>query len=156
MIRLCPKCKTETERYNCGRCKPCKRKIDADYKAANPEKTKAYKSANLERTRAAIAAWQKANPEARRIYKQNRQARKRANGGALSQGLSERLFRLQKGKCPCCSQPLGDDYHLDHIVPIYRGGANIDSNIQLLRQRCNNQKRAKDPIEFMQSRGFLL
>ena len=32
----------------------------------------------------------------------------------------------------------------------------LDTNIQLLRATCNTSKGAKDPIEFMQSRGFLL
>jgi 5-methylcytosine-specific restriction endonuclease McrA len=52
--------------------------------------------------------------------------------------------------------PLGDNYHIDHIMPLALGGSNTDDNIQLLRQRCNNQKCAKHPVDFMQSRGFLL
>jgi 5-methylcytosine-specific restriction endonuclease McrA len=47
-------------------------------------------------------------------------------------------------------------YHLDHIVSLKRGGDNVDSNMQLLTKRCNQNKSAKDPIAFMQSRGFLL
>ena len=115
------------------------------YRAANPEKKKAYN-----------AAWRAANPEARRIYRQNRRARKLENGGNLSRGLSAKLFKLQKGKCPCCKQPLGDDFHLDHIEPIARGGSNTDNNIQLLRAGCNLSKSAKDPVQFMQQRGFLI
>jgi 5-methylcytosine-specific restriction endonuclease McrA len=86
----------------------------------------------------------------------NRKARERANGGILSVGLAEKLFELQKGKCACCGQPLGEKYHMDHILPIVLGGPNEDWNIQLLRQRCNQQKHAKHPVDFMQSRGFLL
>lgn len=56
----------------------------------------------------------------------------------------------------CCGLPLGDNYHIDHIMPLALGGSNTDDNIQLLRQRCNNQKCAKHPVDFMQSRGFLL
>lgn len=44
--------------------------------------------------------------------------------------------------------------------PIYtpeeRGGANDDSNLQLLCQSCNRAKGAKDPVEFMRALGFLL
>jgi 5-methylcytosine-specific restriction endonuclease McrA len=128
--------------------------------AANPERAKAsslaWLKANPEKSRASSLAWQRANPEARRIMDQNRRARKLANGGKLSKGLSAKLFKLQKGKCPCCNQPLGDDCHMDHIIPLAKGGANEDWNIQLLRQQCNQQKGAKDPVEFMQSRGKLL
>jgi hypothetical protein len=127
---------------------------------ANPERyratTDAWQKANPERKKAITAAWGKANPETLRIYCNNYRAKKLANGGKLSKGLSAKLFKLQQGKCPCCSQPLGDDYHMDHITPLKKGGANEDWNIQLLRQQCNNQKHAKDPIDFMQSRGFLI
>jgi 5-methylcytosine-specific restriction endonuclease McrA len=128
-------------------------KANAERKKAN---TAAWRKANTEKTKATRASWQKANLEVCRISNQNRDASKRANGGKLSQGLSAKLFILQKGKCPCCSKPLGDDYHLDHIIPIKLGGENIDSNIQLLRATCNMQKNAKHPIDFMQQRGFLL
>lgn len=134
------------------------------WRKANPERvkytkaaySKAWSKANPEKVKAAIAAWRKANPETRSIYRQTRRAKLYGNGGKLSKGLAGKLFKLQKGKCPCCKQPLGTDYHLDHIVPIALGGPNIDSNIQLLRQRCNNQKSKKHPVDFMQSRGFLI
>jgi len=45
---------------------------------------------------------------------------------------------------------------MDHIVPLAKGGKNIDSNIQLTCPKCNLEKNSKDPIEFMQSRGYLL
>lgn len=119
-------------------------------------RTDAWRAANLDRNKASAAAWAKANSESRRIHRQNREARKRENGGTLSKGLARRLFVLQRGKCPCCNLPLGTDYHLDHIIPISMGGPNIDANIQLLRQSCNKQKHAKHTVEFMQQRGFLL
>lgn len=132
----------------------------AKWRAANPEKVKAYaakwRASNPEKLKAAYVEWCAANLEARRIHVENRRARKRAAGGKLSKGLAERLFKLQRGKCACCKQPLGDDYHLDHIMPLALGGTNTDENIQLLRATCNNQKHAKHPIDFMQQRGYLL
>lgn len=117
---------------------------------------KAYRLANAEKDAANSAAWRASNPEQARIQVQNKRAKKRENGGQLSSGLALKLFKLQDGKCACCGNPLGDDYHLDHIMPTALGGANEDWNIQLLRQRCNQQKSSKHPVEFMQSRGFLL
>lgn len=111
---------------------------------------------NPERNAETAAAWRAANPKLRIIWEQNRRSRKRASGGELSVGLSEKLFRLQKGKCACCRLPLGDDFHMDHIMPLALGGSNVDDNIQLLRKTCNLKKQAKHPIDFMQSRGFLL
>lgn len=143
----------------------------AAWKAANPEKYKArraaYHLANKYKCRASaaawraanpekVAAWLKANPDVARMHSQNRRARKRENGGKLSKDIARRLFILQKGRCPCCALPLGDNYHLDHIMPLALGGSNSDENMQLLRAICNLQKSAKHPLIFMQSKGFLL
>ena len=128
--------------------------------ADNIVKARAYQAAryaaNPSRFIAYRAAYAKANPEAGRLIRANRRARKLAAGGKLSKGLSAKLFKLQRGKCACCKLPLGDNYHLDHIMPLALGGSNTDDNIQLLRQICNNQKHAKHPVDFMQERGLLL
>ena len=137
-----------------------RRKSYARWYAKNPRKIKArsaaYYAANKDKVNARLAKWKKANPQANRIYAQNRRTRKRLNGGKLSAGLTEKLFKLQRGKCACCGKPLGKRYHLDHRMPLALGGANEDWNMQLLRELCNRQKHAKHPVDFMQERGFLL
>jgi len=139
---------------------------------ANKEKIKASSAAwvksNKERAKASKAAWREANPErvkafgmryeainpdAHRVRSSNRRALKRAAGGKLSKGLAARLFVLQKGICPCCFEPLGEDYHLDHIVPLSLGGSNTDDNIQLMRARCNLRKGNKHPDAWARERG---
>lgn len=132
----------------------------AKYRAEHPEKVRArvaeYRAANRQTLREYQRQYQKAHPESYRLHNQNRRAARKSRGGSLSKGLSERLFKLQRGKCACCGLPLGSDYHLDHIFPLALGGTNTDRNIQLLRALCNSQKHAKHPVEFMQQRGFLL
>ena len=133
----------------------------AAWHAANRElanaKSTAWRAANPERKKANDDAWRAANPEKTRINKHNRRARERSLGGKLSVGLSDKLFKLQRGKCACgCKQSLGTEYHMDHIMPLALGGRNEDSNIQLLHKSCNLKKNAKHPIDFMQSLGFLL
>ena len=174
-MKFCQKCQSYTDRYAHGSCKPCVRARSLAYVPANPEKAKAkraawvktnfeknkvrisaWHAANRDKVKASTAAWQKLNPEVRRIHSNNRRARTIAAGGKLSQGLALKLFALQRGKCACCNQALGKNYHLDHIMPLALGGSNTDGNMQLLMQRCNNQKSAKHPVDFMQSRGFLL
>lgn len=186
-MKACTKCgttKPKTEFNKCAGqrdglqsyCRVCSRAANAAWSASNPEKArarsarwyaanhekaKAYSAKqyadNPDKAKAAAAAWQAANPESVRIKKQNRRAKKRAAGGKLSKGLTERLFVLQRGKCACgCKQPLGNDYHLDHRMPLALGGVNEDWNIQLLRGTCNMQKSAKHPVDFMQQRGFLI
>jgi hypothetical protein len=148
---------------------------NAAYKAANPEKSKAHgeqwrkanpdrhrankaawREANREKLRETSSAWFAANPGIRRIYSQNRRSLESKSGGKLSKDIATKLFKLQQGKCAVCMSALDGDYHLDHIMPIALGGSNTDENIQLLHSLCNMQKNAKHPIDYMQSRGFLL
>ena len=119
-----------------------------------------WRTANKEKVRAWAKQWAESNPERmkelKRISNRNRRARKKNSSGKLSKDIATKLFDLQRGKCACCGKPLGDDYHLDHIIPIALGGPNVDTNIQLLRSECNIRKSARHPIDYMQSKGFLL
>ena len=174
-MKYCKNCLADTDRLKDGRCKPCKSISNAKWRNSNVEKIKKiwskyykdnsekikvlsriWRENNKERANKNVAKWKKENPIPHRLVEQNRRAAKKASNGKLSKGLSDKLFILQKGKCPCCNLPLGNNFHLDHITPIALGGANEDWNIQLLRQKCNNQKGCKPPVEFMQSRGFLI
>lgn len=123
-------------------------------KAKNAEKRRLYGIANREKESRRAAQWHIDNPNAKRIASHNR--RQKLSGGKLSKDIADKLYSAQKGRCACCKLPLGDDYHLDHIMPVHLGGKNEDCNIQLLHSACNLQKHAKHPIDFMQSRGFLL
>ena len=120
------------------------------------ERKRRYSAENRKKERERYAKYRSANPEKIRTHVINRRARKKMVGGKLSFNIVERMFRLQKGKCVCCGQLLGSDFHIDHIMPLALGGPNTDENIQLLRSECNLQKNAKHPIDFMQKRGFLL
>lgn len=149
--------------------------LAAEYRRNNKEKVKAinkaYTEANASRISAAAAeayrknpsvkrdqkrAWLAKNPDAIRRHSHNRRAKVAQDGGKLSYGLASRLFTLQRGRCACCGEVLGDDYHLDHVMPIALGGTNTDCNMQLLKAVCNLKKHSKHPIDFMQERGFLL
>ena len=120
------------------------------WRAANKEHIAATRASHYKKniiSKAAYGvAWRKRNLELCRIYQHNRRARELESGGKLSNGLAAKLFKLQKGKCPCCNKPLGNGCHMDHIKPLSMGGTNTDDNIQLLRATCNLSKSAKDPF----------
>lgn len=132
----------------------------ARYRSMNREKVIArgakYRAENKDKVRASGKLWRSKNLEYLRLNQHRRRARMRNSIGKISRGLKEKLFKLQKGRCPCCGLALGENYHLDHIMPLARGGSNTDDNIQLLRAICNRRKSAKDPGDFMREKGFLI
>lgn len=133
----------------------------SEWRLKNLERSKAWYKDYYEKTReiqiSKSVDWQKKNPEKVSIRNANYKARKKFNGGKLSIGIVDSLMGLQMGKCACCKIKITkENRHLDHIVSLKEGGANVDSNVQLLCASCNCSKRAKNPIEFMQSRGYLL
>ena len=50
------------------------------------------------------------------------------------------LFSEQGGCCAGCFKPLGDDVHVDHVMPLARGGDDAFENLQLLHASCNQVK----------------
>lgn len=152
------KTKEQQYKYRINNAEKVKKRKD-DYYINNKEnilkRMANYYEENTEKLKSKSKKYQTENLEKLRIYAHNRRIRQFSTG-KLSSNLAEKLFKLQRGKCACCGKPLGDNYHLDHIMPLALGGANEDWNIQLLTQRCNNQKHAKHPVDFMRSRGFLI
>jgi 5-methylcytosine-specific restriction endonuclease McrA len=128
------------------------------YRKRNPVTAKAsakrYYLTNLNKIKEYGKAWTALNRDKKRVYKNNRRCREQS--GRLSSDIVRRLLELQEGKCVSCKLPLGVNYHIDHIIPLVRGGLNIDSNVQLLHSTCNLQKGGKDPILYMQELGYLL
>lgn len=118
--------------------------INAAYRDKNPTKSAAYS-----------AEWRAKNPDRARIQLQNKRAKKRENGGRLSSGLAEKLFVLQKASARAAVFRLVTT-STSTILFLLRSGPNSDTNIQLLRRKCNMSKGAKHPLTFMQAKGFLL
>ena len=120
---------------------------------ANPINYEDYRVRNRVATRKHYAN----NPHKAREGCRNRRARLLQRMGIVSKDIEQILFAKQTGKCACCRIKLNKvKQHLDHKVPLVAGGMHEDSNLQLLCDKCNLSKGAKDPIKFMQERGFLL
>lgn len=141
----------------CFTCKSCRKIGEAkSYQRRKLHKAD-YRIKNKIKARKHTSEWGKRNPEKKQLARILYRAKKINALGVLSIGLRNLLFAHQKGLCACCKIDLSKTKaHLDHIYPLASGGSNDDSNMQLLCQGCNCSKGSKDPIEFMQSRGFLL
>lgn len=146
-----PRPKSEEEKAE--RRKKSLARYAANHQDRLAESQRKYKETHPERRRASVKKWDDANKHARRLHAHTRRARKT---GKVSRDIAQRLLALQRGKCACCAKRLNRKYEIDHVVPLARGGAHCDSNMQLLCPRCNRSKGANDPVSFMQKRGFLL
>lgn len=93
------------------------------------------------------------NPDKVREWDQKRRGLKT---GRLPKGTVANLLRLQRYRCAVCKDRLNRNYHVDHIIPLAKGGKHEPSNVQLLCPTCNVRKSAKDPIRFMREMGYLL
>lgn len=86
----------------------------------------------------------------------NRRAREQAAEGRHSIADIRRLLEAQRFCCADCGKSIKDGYHVDHVVPISKGGSNWPTNLQILCPTCNISKGDRDPIEHAQKIGRLL
>jgi len=173
---------TRTKQMKDGRlsyCTACKSAAAKARKQANPDKysskqaeydrryierhpdrvrdvKRKWHQENSEKARETAAKWRDKNRNRVRLYIRMANARRRANGGRNSIHLVDEIMKAQRGMCVACKISLKNGYHIDHVMPIKLGGSNERTNLQLLCPTCNLQKKARHPVDFMQSRGFLL
>lgn len=53
------------------------------------------------------------------------------------------LYERDDGICGICQKPVGLDFHVDHVVPLSRGGAHSYANTQIAHPSCNISKGAR-------------
>lgn len=97
-------------------------------------------------------AWQRRDSSHRR-------ATARGADGHYSTEDIVRIFTSQKQRCAYfgfCGRSIKLIYHIDHIVPLAKGGSNWPRNIQLTCPECNFRKNALDPLDFAKKQGALL
>ncbi len=96
---------------------------------------------------AQVQEYRKTHREQDRAYVHKRRAHKMSQGGSYTTQDIERKFRAQKKKCYYCHKPLSH-YHIEHVVPLSRGGSNAPDNVVLACPSCNNSKHARLPHEW--------
>lgn len=128
-----------------------------DWKLRNPERnaeisrrcTRAWRKANPEKAADSYRAWAAANPEKYRAGQQrghaNRKARLRSADGVRILNIDRAVvFERDGGICGICDSLVdATDWHMDHVVPLARGGEHTYGNVQVSHPRCNMRKHAK-------------
>lgn len=124
----------------------------AKYVVENKEKViqsqRKYREANKEKDRAYAKIWRARNPEKVRARSERRRAAKRGAEGAHTAEDIKQQYARQGGRCHWCSRKVGKKFHVDHIVPLSRGGSNSPENLVISCPKCNLSKGAKLPHEW--------
>lgn len=170
---VCKPCKAQYTANNRERLSQYKR----EWYAANKERTKerqsqtarVWREANKERHAQNARAWSEANKnrraqtnhtwleankgrqdykERKAMHERNRRALKRGGKGTHTYSDIKRQYQAQKGKCYYCKCNVGDNYHVDHVVPLSRGGSNGPENLVIACLTCNQAKYNKLPHEW--------
>ena len=115
-----------------------------DWQRANHEKKRSFerwwREQNLDRSRAQSVA-----------SESKRRATRAKSGGRFTADDIESMYRAQKGQCWYCSGQM-EKYHVDHRIPLSRGGSNSIENLVLACAPCNLSKGAKMPWELEKPR----
>ncbi len=113
------------------------------WKEANSEKVlesqKIYYQKHAEQERMRVSAWKKANPEKVNCYKATRRATKNKVNDihtADDRWMLIELYSLAKLR----EEVFGFKWHVDHIVPLSKGGRHGLSNLQVVPQYWNLSK----------------
>lgn len=122
----------------------------AEYYLRNREKIAQYREDNKERT----AAWRKATPELSRQNVYKRRARKHAV--ASEPYTTQQILDLYGTDCHICKEPIDLNaprtgrskgyergLHLDHVIPLVKGGTDLMENVKPSHALCNIQKNSK-------------
>lgn len=104
-----------------------------------------YRAENPEHAR----DWWAANAEKHRLYQANRRAAKKDNPGSV--GIAERdwqrLVARYLGRCAYCGDR-PDALHMDHVIPLKRGGRHAIGNVLPACPPCNLSKSARLLVEW--------
>jgi 5-methylcytosine-specific restriction endonuclease McrA len=153
---ICKACRSVDEGFNyhapvptgMKRCTSCKEtfpaneehfyrkdgaRLHSDCKACYAKRQKVYRHKYPEKARASVLL---------------RLARKHHNGGVHTADDVLLQYKTQRGLCWWCSKRVGDNYHVDHRVPLAKGGSNGPGNIVISCPKCNFSKNAKLPHEW--------
>lgn len=159
----CPKGHREGRYTSNGSCVVCakaqvKERVESgyyrEYYQENSEiiceRSKKYAASNRERLARASRAWVKRNPEKRIAIARQYRARRRAHEeGGISAGTLANWTAAQPKVCFYCGDTCPDDFHVDHFVPLSKGGPHVLTNLRIACAPCNLSKSARDPMEWM-------
>jgi 5-methylcytosine-specific restriction endonuclease McrA len=125
------------------------RAAKARYRASERGRATEAEYRQSEAGREVQARWY-AKPKAKALhaarYRKRRAIKLKAPGSHTADDVAA-LFKQQEATC-LCGADLNLGYHIDHIMPLARGGSDGPENLQLLCPPCNVKKGSKTMLEW--------
>lgn len=159
-MKTCSKCGKEKpveEFYSKrGWCCTCEVKRIMAWRKRNPEKTaaqkKKYSESHRDKMCATVKRWSRRNLVKRAATQANREARKRAsvigNDEKAIRGIYLLARTARRLACYICSRiTRRGERHVEHVVPLSKGGCHTSGNLAIACVDCNLSKHAKNPAE---------
>lgn len=142
-------------------CKPCRNAWSAAWRAKHPERAKEVMRDSVERNRdkrrqaereryranpeahvAKVMAWRQKNREKCADTEARRRARIRCAPEIESIDRLE-IYDRDGGRCHICGKKVSArSFHLDHLVPISKGGTHTRANVRIAHAFCNQSRNA--------------
>jgi 5-methylcytosine-specific restriction endonuclease McrA len=157
VIKRCTKCLRFKPIEAFGRDKRAVNGLQSQCKPCICANGKKWREENPEKWRAARRGWKEANPDkVRAIHRNTSHKRYRQKKGGLSATDLLAWEKSQPKVCHWCGVKCSESWHVDHRLPLAKGGEHELRNLVIACPSCNLRKGARDPIEFVRSLGKLL
>ena len=154
-MRTCSRCGEEKElteanfrfsRARGGRwmyyCRPCERAYKNGWQRANPEKLARYAAQDRLRHLERFQGYD----QKRHVQRASSEALRRAAKRSTETEYIDRsvIYKRDGGICQICLDPVSEEeFHMDHRVPLARGGSHTYDNVQVAHGSCNCKKGMK-------------
>ena len=106
------------------------------------EQKREYTKNHKEQISVRVKAWRSANRDRKNITEAVRVQRIRANGGSFTVEEWLALCAHFFNRCLSCGKECA--LHIDHVIPVSKGGTSDISNLQPLCRSCNSTKATND------------
>lgn len=132
-----------------SRCKACMKRWyeEGGGREMRTQQAKRWAREHPGAVQARVDRWRKANPQRLRenSVRQFHTRRMRMMGNGPVERIDRwAIYERDEGLCHLCTEPCArEEFTLDHVVPVSRGGTHTANNVKVAHRSCNGRKAAK-------------